>query len=42
VRIFIAGASGVIGFEAAPPEPPRIHVADAARQTVPAIGCRRA
>jgi nucleoside-diphosphate-sugar epimerase len=25
-------------YEAAPPEPPRVHVDDAARQTVPAVG----
>jgi len=25
-------------YEAAPPEPPRIHADDAARQSVPAIG----
>ena len=25
-------------YETAPPEPPRVHVDDAARQTVPAVG----
>lgn len=36
MRVFLAGASGVIGVQIVPrlPPPPRIHVEEAARRTI--------